>query len=765
MLIAFMSCKQNGKELTSCLPKQIEYFHYSDINRMNNQNSIRNFFIEKNIEINQPIIWALTHKKEDLVILPSNPAWKKIIQDSKEREYQFKNWKVYQCNFKNHKLNFSFSNDLMIVSTAGYILEESLLCQKQKSLRLNDIYPQINEIKEDEAFLPLQQLLPQKMEHLLFQEKVISKGKFNLHEGKILNYKLPYSQGKPLWKKMFSALPKSLLECDFHNYKLQGNQITKLEKIVNTENGITRANFKMKNPLGENYSYVLLEVEKDGLSALEKIEKIYGISEEIEDEFFPIKKIVFSNLCNELSNVSFLNCIQQPFAIAIDNYILFANKKEAIDFYLDEILTSNTLASNNEAVLLLNDKICSDTLNGSIYYLNTENSNDVLSIFNSNGISEFKHKNTFKNNDEESKLLKSIWRKKMNATIILQPSILPSKDGEIIAIQDQFNFLRFYNLEGKELWKKRLNDVIQSEIQYCPDFETQKDGYVFSTKNEIHFMDVSGNEKENFPILLNSPALNGIQLIPFNNREMIYGLIACQNGNYYGFDMTKKGQPLRNWNPLVDVISFPHDMKFLKGKDESHILFIHKNNALVSLDRNAEKRFSSVLVENEYLGEIFIDSSPSSERIILSNGKGKIKVINTKGEMFHLSVSKKSLEGEFIFSDIIGDERKDYIFHHESLIKVNYYKGNEFEQFKTLSFPFIIESVFEVEFENTKNRLGLSANNKIYLLDENLEVEEGFPIQGSSAFKIIELKQNEYLIITYLDDELIAYFWKNKSIQ
>ena len=154
---------------------------------------------------------------------------------------------------------------------------------------------------------------------------------------------------------------------------------------------------------------------------------------------------------------------------------------------------------------------------------------------------------------------------------------------------------------------------------------------------------------------------------------------------------------------------------------------------------------------------------PSIGRIAGGSKKGRIRVLNTRGKGFGLApVKDLKPPVQFLYADVVGDARKDYIRVDAQKIAVHAYQPQTDEKGRTkevlqemglYDIPVANDRVvFEVQlYGRSKSYIGYwdRATGSIGLLDATGQLQRGFPLAGTSRFAVVDLfnEQGNTLVV------------------
>ena len=113
---------------------------------------------------------------------------------------------------------------------------------------------------------------------------------------------------------------------------------------------------------------------------------------------------------------------------------------------------------------------------------------------------------------------------------------------------------------------------------------------VFNTQQEVHILDILGNEIDDFPIKLPFNANNEIAVSVYDNNNDYRFILAAKNGVIYNYNLF--GEKVEGWKypKLKGEITHPLTHFAINGKD--YIFSLKNNGKLSLLNRKGEVRYS-----------------------------------------------------------------------------------------------------------------------------------------------------------------------------
>jgi hypothetical protein len=343
--------------------------------------------------------------------------------------------------------------------------------------------------------------------------------------------------------------------------------------------------------------------------------------------------------------------IVYPFFNTPTNYVFYYNSKlyfgdtkQALQQLLESITTNSTLNSNKSFVNYKNQNL-SESYNY-CYYSAINNNNDAVSNFyklNANYCKNLKHFSyTLSNNKTNFKFRcnllhetnqvnyeqNSLWSLQLDTTIQQQPYSFIShitNENEIV-IQDDANGLYLVNAKGNIVWKKKINEAIQSKIYTVDIFKNNKLQLLFNSKNYIHLIDRNGNYVQGYPVKLPSEATSPLSLFDYESNKNYRLFIACKNKNIYNY--TIYGIKQLGFNPIVTESEVNLPLHYAKVGLSDYLVAIDKLGKIYTFSRKGEGRIGLKNKTIQNCSAFYVDASNSTNSTYLVYVDDKNNLLN-----------------------------------------------------------------------------------------------------------------------------------------
>lgn len=457
--------------------------------------------------------------------------------------------------------------------------------------------------------------------------------------------------------------------------------------------------------------------------------------------------------------------IKNQYCTFYDNYLIFGNSVQALGKYVHTNLLQNNLSSNLEFNKFSN--FMSSQAN--IYlYIDVSRSIDIMQRYlngkSATGLDENKehimnfhslaiqitnegdmfYNNIFLNHfTGEIYEPQTVWGSRLDHTFNFKPRILINHNTleKEIFIQDEENFIYLINSSGRILWKIKLEGQILSDIYQIDYYKNGKLQYLFNTVSKIYIIDRNGNNVENFPITLRSPATNGIAVFDYDQNKNYRILHAAEDRQIYAYN--KEGQVVKGWSPdrTEQIITRP--LHYVKLGDKDYIICTDNYSTYI-LDRRGETRINvkthfPVSQNNDF--KFDLNSAGTNPRIAITDTSGHIHFIYFDGSSEELTCGDFSNSHFFELADLDGNRKKEFIFADGNELKV--FNSDKKLRFSRKFTSEIIFSPVTYEFSDRDIKIGIVcfASGEIYLINKDGSTYEGFPLKGSTQFSITIFKQ------------------------
>ncbi|MCB0558594.1 MAG: hypothetical protein KDD09_06605 [Phaeodactylibacter sp.] len=351
------------------------------------------------------------------------------------------------------------------------------------------------------------------------------------------------------------------------------------------------------------------------------------------------------------------------------------------------------------------------------------------------------------------------WITNLDTTVASAVQYFPlNSEEQGFLIQDQAHALYLISGKGERLWKRPMEGPIIGEIAYLPTSRFGRPRMAFATQRSIHVLDEKGKPAANFPLALPSPASSPLLAVDFEGQQRYHFFIGCENGKIYGFDY--RGLPLEGWSPQEKLDSLLRQPMVHFHKDnKDYLLALSEAGALYAFRRDGEYRFEPVKTGASFQSPPFFQVEDGAERIALGDERGLGHIVNFQGDYFRLKLMPELEDGtRFLFVNLAGDERKDYLAYRGREVVARYYEGLKLVTHfsETLDMP--VDTAFILSLFG-KVGIGLfhRQDRKVSLMDETGALWPGFPLSGDAPFALAPQPEGGQMAVIGYGASVYAY--------
>jgi len=433
------------------------------------------------------------------------------------------------------------------------------------------------------------------------------------------------------------------------------------ESLENIDEEILSANYVVDNVTCQILSIKVKDTEKTESFLRLMSDSILSLGEYRVYKLKTDLAQVFSFSKNDLKN---------QYAYLSENYVLFFSHKAILDYSLLSISNSQLLGKNLAFMNYANDNFMLDC--NYLYYENSElmKKHNVNSFINSeelwksdNATAQLSltlknYKNsiqvrinashTQKKENSLSSSSNALWAFAADSLINTQTYLFTNhltQENEL-SFQDKANNLYLINSTGNLIFKKKINETIQSEIYTVDIFKNGKLQILFNTENYLHLIDRNGNYVQGFPVKLPSKVTSNLTLLDYEGNKDYRLFVACADKRIYNFSLY--GVKTEGFVPVKtdDIVSLPINYVHVGASD--YLITADESGKIYAFSRKGEGRIDFKNRSIEKLSHLYVLAGNNLENTKLIYVDDKNNLLNK----ISLGDKKEVLK--------IGDELNDF---------------------------------------------------------------------------------------------------------
>ena len=343
------------------------------------------------------------------------------------------------------------------------------------------------------------------------------------------------------------------------------------------------------------------------------------------------------------------------------------------------------------------------------------------------------------------------WESTIGTSLATKPFVVKNHDTEEkeIIVQGKNGDLYLLNaISGEEIWHINIADQITSPIVQVDAYNNGKLQYLFSTKKEIFIVDRIGNFIKK--IQLRADATSPVAVFDYESNRNYRLAIACDDKKVYVYDIN--GSLLGGWNFKGSENLVNSDILHYVISSEDFIVF-HDQYKAYFLARNGSSKLEFHTNFKFSQNNIYCDIA-SSPKFVTTDENGVIRRFFKNKSQDSIVLEKFSTNHHFAMKDIDADGKLDYVFTDSSRLVVY---GSD----KKMMFEYDFGSEVSAPsfyYFGGQTRIGVNTSNgKLYLVNTNGTISDGFPLDGETPFSISEVNGSLHLFAGLKHGLLCSY--------
>lgn len=305
-----------------------------------------------------------------------------------------------------------------------------------------------------------------------------------------------------------------------------------------------------------------------------------------------------------------LSAAATRYAMGYDAYVFFAESEAAL-FQLASDLKHGSVMTSNESFAAYKNQNFPETFNYLIYSAPNLVSGNMPVFFGfkaEDGINpyeNFKHFSFCVTNDaahfkfrwhvlNEAETVNKdqnvLWTLALDNESDMKASTFINhltKENELV-IQDNLNKIYLINAKGTVLWKKNLDEKIESPVFTVDLYKNNKYQLLFNTKNHLHLLDRNGNEVKGYPVKLPAEASASMALFDYDGDKDYRILIPCKNKTIYNYSIL--GVKQEKFVPVKTEEEVNLPVQYAKVGASDYLVALDKEGKIYTFSRKGASR-------------------------------------------------------------------------------------------------------------------------------------------------------------------------------
>jgi len=339
----------------------------------------------------------------------------------------------------------------------------------------------------------------------------------------------------------------------------------------------------------------------------------------------------------------------------------------------------------------------------------------------------------------------TVWESLMDTVVVTKPALVTNHNTseKEIFVQDLSNKVYLINSTGRVLWKQTVEGPILGTVQQVDFYRNGKLQYLFNTAKKIHLIDRNGNYVERYPISLRSDATNPLAIFDYDKSRNYRLFVATEDRKIYLYDI--EGNMITGWKFGKTESMVFGEIQHFRVNERDYIVAVDENRAYF-LDRRGRERIRLkervVLSPNNPL-TLDMNIREERPRWISTDTSGSVVAIYQDGSVSSLLSRDLSPGHIFSMEDLTRDGIPEYIFVDGNELDIVKQDGKRLFNFKVRERISDRPDIYKFSASDVKIGITDRSRNKIYLINSEGSLYEGFPLEGSTRFSIGYFKGSE----------------------
>jgi len=330
------------------------------------------------------------------------------------------------------------------------------------------------------------------------------------------------------------------------------------------------------------------------------------------------------------------------------------------------------------------------------------------------------------------------WESLMDSSVTLKPALVVNHNTseKEIFVQDLAKKVYLINSTGRIIWKLPVDGPILGAVHQVDFYRNGKFQYLFNTAKKIHLIDRNGNYVERYPISLRSDATNPLALFDYDKSRNYRLFVATADRKIYLYDI--EGNMITGWKFGKTESMVTGEIQHFRVSDKDYIVAVDQNRAYF-LDRRGRERIrmkERVVLSPQNPLTLDMNIREERPRWISTDTAGSVTAIYLDGSVSSLLSREMSPDHFFSMEDMNRDGVPEYIFVDGDELDIVRQDGKSLFSYKVKERISDRPDIYKFSASDIKIGITDRSRNRIYLINSDGSLYDGFPLKGSTRFSI-----------------------------
>jgi hypothetical protein len=348
------------------------------------------------------------------------------------------------------------------------------------------------------------------------------------------------------------------------------------------------------------------------------------------------------------------------------------------------------------------------------------------------------HSLSFKYTSQIKEKALTVWESLMDSSVLIKPALVVNhntREKEIF-VQDASNKVYLINSTGRILWEQMLDGPIMGEVMQVDYYNNGKLQMLFNTRERMHLLDRNGNHVERYPIVLRAEATSGLALFDYDQDREYRIFVPGEDRKIYVYDLGGNLVPGWRFGKTESAVTSPP--RHFRVDDRDYIVFFDRNRPYILNRRGRERVKPSEMFAFSNGNPIILDMNIREDkpRLISTDTAGSVRCIYLDGSVATLLDQSLDPGHFFRMQDMDMDGIPEFIIAQGDELTIRHQDGKRLFSYRVRDQISEMPDIYKFSSSDIKIGLTDQSRNRIYLINSDGTLYEGFPLEGSSRFTI-----------------------------
>ncbi|HER09415.1 MAG TPA: hypothetical protein ENO20_10960 [Bacteroides sp.] len=332
----------------------------------------------------------------------------------------------------------------------------------------------------------------------------------------------------------------------------------------------------------------------------------------------------------------------------------------------------------------------------------------------------------------------TVWESLLDTVTVMKPALVLNHNTseKEIFVQDAADKIYLINSTGRVLWKQKIEGPIMSEIYQIDFYRNEKLQYLFNTREKLHLIDRNGNYVERYPVTLRAAATNPMALFDYDQNKEYRIFVAGEDRRIYVYD--KDGNVVPGWSFRKTESTVTKEIQHFRIENDDYIVAADPIRPYF-LNRRGRERIgleNRVTVSQHNMFTLDMNIREEKPRWVSTDTAGNVVAIYGDGTVNTLLKQNVTPAHYFRMQDMDRDGIPEFVFADGNELIVTQQNGKRIFSFKVRERISNPPDLYKFSASDIKIGITDEPRNRIYLINSDGSLYEGFPLEGSTRFSI-----------------------------